>query len=124
MFGFFARKKHTDEDDLRMYGSGEESEAVRYVREVIMAALDRGLDTIQITAVAGKAVCTLCDAHPPYVNVRNRIAIMTDSIRSYDNRTDQRGTIVVRVHDGRAFVLGVEDRAERGGLTLRISAGT
>lgn len=121
MFGFFSRKKHTDEDDLQMYGSGEESEAVRYVREVIMAALDRGLDTIQITAVAGKATCILCDAHPPYVNVRNRIAIMTDSIRSYDNRTDQRGVILVKVPE-RAYVIAIEDRAAHGGLTLRISA--
>lgn len=88
---------------------------------MITAAVDGGHDTIQIRAIDGQVVYDLSGDRLPYTNVRNRIAIMTDSIRSYDNRTDALGMISVRLLD-RAFVIVVEDRAERGGLPLRISA--
>lgn len=113
MFGRFLRPR-PDDVGLR---AGDESPATRYVREVISTAIDRRLDTCEITAQDGAARCPLVDEAHPYVQVRNRIAIMTDTIRSYDNRTDQQGTILVRYRQV-DYDITVEDRAVHGGIRL------
>lgn len=113
MFGLF---RSTPRADNRL-SMGDESPAMRYVRQVITTAIERGLDTCGITARDGVAVCPLVEESLPYVQVRNRIAVMTDTIRSYDHRTDQRGIIQVRLRDA-DYDIVVEDRAGHGGIRL------
>ena len=118
--GFLAHKKRND--DLGVVADCE-SLPVQYVREVISNAIHNNSNEIIIENEGGRAVCQFSEAIVPYKNVRNRIAIMTDSIKSYDNTKNQSGTIAIRIRLGDelvAYSISITDKMNGGGIVGKI----
>jgi hypothetical protein len=118
--GFLAHKKRND--DLSVVADYESLPA-QYVREAISNAIHENSNEIKIENEGGRAVCQFNGAIVPYKNVRNRIAVMTDSIKSYDNTKDQSGTISIRIRLGDelvAYSISITDKMNGGGIVGKI----
>ena len=85
-----SRPRHDDEADL--VAGGEDTIAIKYVKMVCSEAMANGLTTtVEITARDGLASCPTVDLHAPFIEVRNRIAVMTDTIAPWSSHADQHG---------------------------------
>ena len=118
--GFLAHKKRNEDLSVVV---GDESLPVKYVREVISNAINMKSVEFKIENDDGRAVCIFSAESVPYKNVRNRIAIMTDSIRSYDNTKDQSGTISIGIRLGDelvAYSISITDKMNGGGIVGKV----
>ena len=101
----------------------DESLPTKYVREIISNAIHENVNQLKIENVGGNALCAFSTDIVPYKNVRNRIAIMTDSIKSYDNTKDQFGIISIRIRINDELIsysLKITDQMHSGGIIADI----
>ena len=86
---------HRD-DDAGLVAGGEDTIAMKYVKMLCSQAMADGLTTtVEITPRDGMAACSLVDLHAPFIEVRNRIAIMTDTIAPWSSHADQQGRLQI-----------------------------
>ena len=114
--GFFGHSKKYD----GLISIEDEKPAVRYVREIIVNAIKSSIAEVEIFNENGNATCKLNQNVVPYVNVRNRIAVMTSTISPLNNTKDQSGIIEVRIGDV-AYLINVVDKMNKSGIYLRIN---
>ena len=87
-------RKNPKYDEMDLVAAGEDSDAVKYVKEVMLQAVQTGVPAVSIVEEKGLAKCSLSNREVRFINVRNRIAIMC-GIELYRNINDQSGIIAV-----------------------------
>jgi hypothetical protein len=97
---------------------GDDSDAVKYVKALFQDAFDNDRNSDVVTSCNDLVDPIIFGLSPLYLNVRNRIAIMTDSLAPWSNRGIQRGKIHVTMY-GKSYVVDVEMDIDRDVINLK-----
>ena len=106
--GIFTGKNNKKIDD-RLMASGEDSDAVRYVKSVMQYCINNGIEKFRIISQDGRALADGITERALYLEVRNRLAVMTDSISPYYNKERQQGLVKISMCGKRYDVIVVID---------------
>ena len=108
---FFRKHNGSSEIDTDFdIPDGNEPEATKYVREIILSFAEKRIERITISNNDGMAFCEHTHVIVPFNNVRNRVSAMTNTIVHYKTNKDQIGIIECIVH-GVKFKIDVIDYA-------------
>ena len=102
--GIFVATKKNDDSPSVLVIAQEDSLAVKYVKEIMGHAIAQSIKTVEINNSNGHAKCQYSNILVPYLNVRNRIAVMSSGVDLYRNQNDQSGIIAVMMHGKRVDI--------------------
>jgi hypothetical protein len=112
---------------LRSSSDGEDSPAVQFVRSLLMDLVES--DAGSITFSEGKSLAALFDrldlakyysSSAPYINILNRLKVMTNSINPVCHQRPMSGTVLMRLADGREFTIRIGIEALDKSATVSI----